>query len=264
MIIEMTQNCIFFCQTAEGYIIQNLSELLKNNSKTGCFIVSKNGINFCMMDSNRHTTIDLELMAENFSQYKFKGKTPLSIGLNLSHFYQMCKNIKKKDSIALFIDEDDETQLKIRVFPKEKTRITTSSIKIQNLQSLDVELPSFESYSKPIIIPSGEYTKMIKDACLGETINISSNTNTARFKCDTSGVYNRDIVFGDEDYDDEDVFSQEFDTDRLTRISKIAGLNPQMQLFQGENLPIVYKSGVGSIGKIAVYIKDNTQVENST
>ena len=109
--------------------------MLQNNIKNGCFILSKKGINFRMTDSNKKILIDFEMQAENFMQYKFKQNTSLSIGLNFSHFYKMVKSIKKKDSIVLFINEDNETELGIRVIPKEKNRVTTSFIKIQNLQS---------------------------------------------------------------------------------------------------------------------------------
>ena len=40
-------------------------------------------------------------------------------------------------------------------------RITTSFIKIQNLQTIDIDIP--EGYQKPIIVPSSDYQKMCKD-----------------------------------------------------------------------------------------------------
>ena len=137
--MSTTANFLFYCKTTEGYIIKILSELLQNNIKNGCFIVTENGMSFRMTDSNRRILFDLTLDADKFTLFKLK-KKQISIGLNLSHFYKMLKNIKKKDSLALFIEENKE-ELGIRVIPKEKNRVTTSFVKVQNLQSLDIDIP---------------------------------------------------------------------------------------------------------------------------
>jgi proliferating cell nuclear antigen PCNA len=256
-------NCIFYAKTTEGFIIKNLAELLQNNMKCGCFIINKNGISFRMSDTTDRVLIEFSLLAENFTQYKFRGQTQ-SMGLNLSHFYKMVKNIKKKDSIVLFIEEDREDHLGIKVIPKEKNRIITSHIKIQNLQSLDVDLPPLERYFSPKIIPSSDYMKMLKDlgSLGGENITVSSHASSTKFSSDANGVYSRNIVFGEENEDEDELLSQEFETEQLTRNSKIACLSSQIQAFQGEESPLLLKSNIGNIGKISVFIKDRTQYDD--
>lgn len=255
-------NCSFFCKTSEGYIIKTLAELLQNNIKNGCFLLSRKGIVFRMTDSNKKILIDLELAGENFVQFKYKGTGTTSIGLNFTHFYKMVKSIKKKDSVVLFIEDERSGELGIRVIPKEKNRITTSFVKIQSLQSLDIELP--EGYDGAVIVPSNEYVKMIKDlnSMSGNSINISSNCNTIKFGCNSNGVYSRDIIFGDDADDEKTAVCQEFEMEQLTRISKVAGLSTQIQIFQAEDLPIMFKSNVGNLGKICVYLKDKTMQES--
>ncbi len=260
----MSSSYNFFCKTTEGYIIKTLAELLQNNIKNGCFILSRKGIILRMTDSNKKILIDIDLQADSFVQYKYKSSAPVtSIGLNFSHFYKMVKNIKKKDSVVLFIEEDKQTELGIRVIPKEKNRVTTSFVKIQNLQSLDIELPG--GYNNSIIVPSNEYIKMIKDLnnIGGHNITISSTNNVIRFSCSSNGVYSRDIMFGEtEDDEEKENVSQEFETEQLTRISKVAGLSSQIQIYQSSELPILIKSNVGNLGKIFVYLKDKTMQED--
>jgi proliferating cell nuclear antigen PCNA len=258
-------NFSFYCKTTEGYIIKTLAELLQNNIKNGCFIVSKHSIIFRMTDSNRKILIDLELQASNFIQYKFKGNDDtISIGLNFTHFHKMVKNIKKKDSVVLFIEDDKQSELGIKVIPKEKNRVTTSYVKIQNLQSLDIELPT--GYNNSIIIPSNEYVKMIKDLnnMGGNIITVTSNSNIIKFGCVSNGVYSRDIVFGDQDDDDDEfeTISHEFETEQLIRISKVSGLSSQIQIYHAKDLPIMFKSNIGNLGKISVYLKDKTLQED--
>jgi len=260
---SLSPSYTFFCKTSEGYIIKTLAELLQNNIKNGCFILGRKGIILRMTDSNKKILIDIDMQADNFTQYKYKNNSSISIGLNFSHFYKMVKNIKKKDSVILFIEEDKQTELGIKVIPKEKNRVTESSVKIQNLQSLDIELP--EGYSSSIIIPSNEYIKMVKDLnnIGGNTITVSSTNNIIKFACNSNGVYSRNITFGEsEDDDEKENVSQEFETEQLTRISKVAGLSTQIQIYQSSDLPILFKSNIGNLGKIFVYLKDKTLHED--
>lgn len=257
--MSILPNYLFYCKTTEGYIIKILSELLQNNIKNGCFIVNESGILFRMTDSNRRILIDMTLDANNFSQFKFKGK-PLSIGLNLSHFYKMLKNIKKKDSLALFIEIDKEDDLGIRVIPKEKNRVTTSYVKIQNLQSLDIDIPS--DFGKPVNIPSNEYIKMIKDLnnMGGSTITISSCIGFLKFNCNSNDIYSREIIFGETEEKMEITCTQDFDTEQLYRMSKISGLSTMIQVYQKEGSPLFFNSNIGNLGKMSIYIKDKKQI----
>ena len=116
---------LFKCKTGEAYYIKVLAELLTNNLKTGCFEVSEQSITLRMFDHHRKTMVDLELLSENFSVYKYKIENNFCLGLNLNHFHKMLKSIKKKDSLQLFIDSDNITELGIKTIPKENTRITT-------------------------------------------------------------------------------------------------------------------------------------------
>ena len=107
---------------------------------------------------------------------------------------------------------------------------------------------------------------MIKDLnnIGGHNITISSNSNLIRFSCNSNGVYSRDIIFGDNDDDDDEKENvlQEFETEQLTRISKVSGLSTQIQIYQSVNLPILFKSNIGNLGKIYVYVKDKTLQED--
>ena len=257
--MSTTANFLFYCKTTEGYIIKILSELLQNNIKNGCFIVTENGMSFRMTDSNRRILFDLSLDADKFTLFKLK-KKQISIGLNLSHFYKMLKNIKKKDSLALFIEENKE-ELGIRVIPKEKNRVTTSFVKVQNLQSLDIDIPF--NYNKPVNIPSNEYIKMIKDLnnMGGNMINISSCVGFLKFNCNTNDIYSREIVFGESEEKMELTCSQDFDTEQLYRVSKISGLSTLIQVYQKEGLPLFYNSNIGNLGKISIFIKDKKQIQ---
>lgn len=259
---------IFKAKTTEGYTIKILAELLQHNIKTACFEIDDNGIKLKMMDSHRRILMDLYLLAENFKIYKFKSDCKLYLGINLNHFHKMLKSIKKKDSLILFIDENKRNDLGIKVLPKENNRITTSYIKIQNIQNLDIELPI--GYTKPIIVPSNEYQKMCKDMNnIGTNVQITSKEYCIKFLCNADSVYSREVVFGetgdDEDSEEErenlDTYSEMFSTEQLSRLIKISGLSNRMKIFPKNGLPLLFVSQIGTLGQISIYLKSKKDIE---
>ena len=258
----------FKCKTGEAYQIKVLAELLTNNLKTGCFEVCSEGIVLRMFDHPRKTLVDMRLLGENFSLYKFKFKEKFCMGLNLNHFHRMLKSIKKKDSLQLFIDADNPTELGIKTIPKENTRITTSGINIQEIQNLDIDTPT--GYGKPVIVPSSEFQKMCKDLSSIGSVNISVRARNfhIEFIADADGILKRKVTFGENEDSDDDVdddtpeYYATFTTDQLSRITKLAGLSNTMQIFPANNsLPLLFRSSVGSLGKISIYIKSQELVE---
>jgi proliferating cell nuclear antigen PCNA len=260
---------IFKAKTREGYAFKVLAELLQNNIKTACFEVDQSGIRLRMMDHHRTILIDLELESDSFSVYKYKSSEKLYIGINLTHLHKMLKSIKKRDSIQLFIDDSSPTDLGIKVIPKENNRVTTSFIKIQNIQNLDIDLP--EGYGKPVIVPSGEFQKMCKGLThISNLTHITSKGFLIRFSSDAGGVMKRSTEFGeteDSDSDTEDKeddspdYEEDFDTEQLTRITKLAGMGGTIQIYPKNENPLLFRSTVGSLGKISIYLKSKNLQE---
>ena len=258
---------IFKAKTNNAYTIKILAELLQNNIKTACFEIDEDGIKLCMMDHHHTILIQVVLESENFTLYKYKSAEKIYLGINLNHFHKMLKSIKKKDSMQLFINDESPNDLGIKVIPKENNRITTSFVKIQGIQTLDIDIP--EGYGKPIIVPSSEYQKMCKDmAHIGSSINVVAKNFHIKFLCNAGGVMKRHVEFGEMgDSDDEEEnednieYNQDFDTEQLSRITKMAGLSTNMQIYPREGKPLLFKSGVGNLGKISIYIKSKDLLE---
>ena len=259
---------IFKAKTHCAYTIKILAELLQNNIKTACFEIDESGVKLSMMDHHETILIQLSLDSENFTFYKFKLKKKKFLGINLNHFHRMLKSIKKKDSMQLFINDDHPTDLGIKVIPKENNRITTSFVKIQEKQNISIEVPT--GYGKPVIVSSAEYQKMCKDmAHIGNVIHVTSKNFHVKFICNAGGVMKRHVEFGemgdsdDEEEEDENVleYNDDFDTEQLSRITKMAGLASNMQIYPKRKKPLLFKSAVGSLGKISIYIKSKDQIE---
>jgi len=257
---------LFKAKSNEGYIIKILAELFQHNIQTACFVVSKKGITLRMMDTYPKVLFDLELLAENFTSYKYKSETKeLFWGINLNHFHKMLKSTKKKDSIVLFVKDSQPNDLGIQIIPKENNRITTSYVKIQSMQNVNIPLPS--GYTNPVIVPSNDYQKMCKDMShIASVMKIRSKNSYITFYCNAGDVYSREVAFGEMDddsdsEDDENMYDFSFDTEQMCRLVKIAGLSNRMQVYTHNELPLFFKSRVGTLGTLGIYIKSNEQLE---
>lgn len=260
---------LFKAKTNEAYTLKILAELLTHNLKNGCFEIDDSGISLRQMDNNRRTLVDLILLSENFLVYKCKYEEKKSLGLILNHFHRMLKTIKKKDSMQFEIESNEPTELAIITIPKETLRKTTSFIKIQNTQSIDIDLPT--GYGKPVIVNSSEFLKACKDLLnIGNTIRVESKGSFGiQFYSDADQILKRKIEFGevfesdneDSDDDEENHYSQTFFTEQISRISKIAGLNTHMQIYCAKGQPLLFRSNIGNIGRISMYIKSKETIE---
>jgi len=259
---------LFKAKTSEGYTVKVLADLLQNNIKTACLLVDARGMRLTMYDSHKRVCFSFDLAAEQFQIYRFRPANSLYLGLNLGHLYKMIKSIKKKDSIVIFIREESPTDLGIRVVPKENNRVTTSFIKIQNIQTIDVKLPG--GYGHPIIVPSTEYQKMCKDmSSISTSVHVSAKKYSIKFSCDAGQVYSREVSFGeldqDSDSEDDDVddvrYEDSFYTEQLARIVKLAGLGSTIQVYVQNGLPILFRTNVGTLGKLSVYVKSKSQLD---
>ncbi len=260
------------CKTSEGHTIKILTELLQSNFKTAGFEFTAAGMHCRMMDENKSVLFDVVLDKANFTIYKYKTDSPiLHVGVNLIHLAKMLRPIKKKDSLQFCVNSENPTDLIISIVPKEATRHTASSIKNQSIQSIDIDL--FDGYNKSIIVPSSEFQKMCKGlGHISKVTTIKIEKLSIRFDTKVDGVMTRYTEFAetdnfdsddetDEDAEDEGTYSEDFSTEQIVKISKIAGLSNNIHFSGKEGLPLQIKSRIGSLGELTIFLNSKNSVE---
>lgn len=251
---------IFQAKTQEGSIIKSLVELLQNNIKDACFEIDYSGIRLRMMDYHKIILLDMMLAAENFSTYRFEKRDKMYLGLSVGILHKTLKNLKKNDTIEFVIEAKNPHQIIIKITPKDTTRVTASTMNVQNIQNVEIELPEIKC--RPVIISSGEFQKMCKTLQgLSPNTQISTKGNIVRFTSD-DGVIKRDTYFGQTDDNTEYTFetkdadyTENFSSEQLSRITKFASLSKNMQVCCQVGQPLLLRSSVGSLGKIGIYLK---------
>lgn len=253
---------MFVCKTDNAYQMKTIAEIITHVIKTSFWEISKHGIKLCMFDKARVTMISIDLLSENFQRYMFTGDEPIYIGMNSIHFHKMLKSIKKKDSLELKISSSNLNELEIHTIPRDKIRITKSSIKIQVSQNIDVGVP--DGYPRSIIIPSSDFQKMIKDLILvnSDKIKIETSDGYINFSSNADGIMKRSIQFGERSSNSSMLASNYFSTDTISKISKISALSTCIHVFPcSDERPIQLKTNVGTLGTIKLFIKSDEIIE---
>lgn len=252
---------IFRASTNEGYTLKTLVGLLLHTIKDACFEIGKEDMRLRMMNSSKTILLDIVLNVFNFRKYHVSA--PMHIGINVDLFNKIMETVKKNDSIEFFIDEKKQEELGIKIIPKEdKTRIATSYIRIQNVQNIEVDIPT--GYSTSIAIKSSEFQKICKEFCKNsKQINIISFENSIKF-CSDNGIIRRETVLGSDEFEEKtdsniSSYDEYFESELLSKVIKLAGLSNSMNIFTKKGQPLQLRSEIGktSLGKISVFLKSN-------
>lgn len=248
---------LFKAKTNEGFNFKILGEVLHNTLKTISMSITQEGIFSTMIDAHKRLLIDIKLLSNNFSSYSLNSQN-LLFGINVAHLYKIISSLKKKDSLTLQIESDSPNELQIIVTPRERDHIEVSKISIQNIQSLDIEVPT--NYSHPVHVSSSKFQKMCKDMLnIGKEIHVYGNKTFAIFECETPGIYKKEIHFGEDvvvnTIEPSSITHYYFDAEQLVRISKISSLCSLLHIFLNDSLPLLLQTQVGSLGTISIFIK---------
>lgn len=249
-------------QTLEAYSIKVLCELLQNCIKDVCFVFDRNGISLTGMDTKTKRGTKLvwmHLKAENFKIFHIPKTvtTPLNVGVNLVHLYRMLKTIKKKDTLTLFINQDNTSELGIQIQQNGDNNSTTSFVKITNIHPLQNDPP--EGYDKCVVATSREFQKLKSLTKISKYIKVKTCDGKLEFSCDKENVYTSRVVIGSNEHDDHDApmvpYDQTFETEQIIQLVKVAGLSHNVQIFANPEVPLLFKLNVGHLGTINIYLK---------
>jgi len=175
--------------------------------------------------------------------------------------YKLLKSVKKKDALTMYIDDETPDKLFLVVHPKENNRVSTSDIHIQEIQHVKIHLPT--GFVDPIIIPSGEYQRTLKDMCsIGGPLFIRMRKYSLVLACSASNIYSREVLFGELNDETPEVYNEEFFMEQFTRIIKISGFGKSLKIYKGPtpDIPILIESCVGQLGIIKIFIKSKNQI----
>lgn len=165
----------------------------------------------------------------------------------------------------MFITREKDEELNVRTTSKESNHKITTTIKIQDIQNISIDIPKYNVNS--VIISSSEFQKICKELNIigSDTIQIIKNKGKIQFIADADDILKRNVEFGDSDSDSEsetEIYNSKIDVDQLNRIEKLSGLSNNIHILILDNFsPILFKTNVGNLGTIKIFIKSKELIE---
>lgn len=219
------------------------------------------GMRIINMDKSHTVLVHLFLAAVNFEFYECK-KEKIIVGVNMFHLFKLINSIDNDDTLTIYIENSDYTDgivsnLTLKFENGEIKQCKTQKLRLIEPDDEELEYPDVQ-FSSIINLPSTDFQKIIRDLSgISEKIEIKSVGNELIFKCYgqfASAEIHRAESDGGMEYilkqDTSKIIQGEFSLKNLGYFIKCTNLCSQIELFLENDLPLVVKYNVASLGEI--------------
>ena len=220
-----------------------------------------NGIRIINMDKSHTILAHLYLEAHNFEMYECK-KEKIIIGVNMFHLFKLINTIDNDDTLTIYIENSDYvdgivSHLALKFENGEIKQCKTQKLRLIEPEPEELQYPDVK-FSSIINLPSADFQKIIRDlSCISDKLEIKSVGNELIFKC--SGQFaSAEIHRAESDgsmgfilkQDSSKVIQGEFSLKNLGYFIKCTNLCQQIEVYLENDLPLVVKYDVASLGTI--------------
>ena len=219
------------------------------------------GIRIINMDKSHTILVHLYLAASNFEFYECK-KEKIIIGVNMFHLFKLINSIDNDDTLTIYIENSDYydgivSHLALKFENGDIKQCKTQKLKLIEPEQDELEVPDVK-FSSIINLPSADFQKIIRDlSCISDKLEIKSVGNELIFKCHgqfASTEIHRAESDGSMGFivkqDSSKVIQGEFSLKNLGYFIKCTNLCSQIEIYLENDLPLIVKYDVASLGSI--------------
>jgi proliferating cell nuclear antigen len=256
-----THNNVLTIKTVQIAPFRTLMTALKDILLETNISFQPDGIRIINMDKSHTILVHLYLAASNFEFYECK-KEKIIIGVNMFHLFKLINSIDNDDTLTIYIENNDYfdgivSHLALRFENGNIKQCKTQKLKLIEPEQDELEVPDVK-FSSIINLPSADFQKIIRDlSAISDKLEIKSVGNELIFKCQgqfASAEIHRAEVDESMKFilkqDSSKVIQGEFSLKNLGYFIKCTNLCPQIEVYLENDLPLVVKYDVASLGSI--------------
>jgi len=219
------------------------------------------GMRIINMDKSHTVLVHLFLAAQNFEFYECK-KDKIIIGVNMFHLFKLINTIENEETLTIYIENSDYVDgivsyLTLKYENNEIKQCKTQKLRLIEPDPEELQYPAV-TFSSIINLPSTDFQKIIRDlTCISDKLEIKSVGNELIFKCSgqfASAEIHRAESDGSMSFtlkqDSSKVIQGEFSLKNLGYFIKCTNLCQQIEVYLENDLPLVVKYNVASLGEI--------------
>jgi proliferating cell nuclear antigen len=220
------------------------------------------GLTIINMDKSHTILAHLHLAAANFEFYECIPEK-IILGVNMFHLFKLINSIDNDDTLTIYIEKSDYadgivSHLALKFENGEIKQCKTQKLRLIEPEAEELQYPNFIQFSSIINLPSADFQKIIRDlSCISDKLEIKSVGNELIFKC--SGQFaSAEIHRAESDgsmayilkHENSKVIQGEFSLKNLSYFIKCTNLCSQIEVYLENDLPLVVKYDVASLGSI--------------
>ena len=221
----------------------------------------KDGIKIINMDKSHTILAHLYLNAENFEKYECS-EDKIIVGVNMFHLFKLINSIDNDDTLTIYIEKEDYVDGIVSYLGLKFENGDIKQCKIQKLKLIEPDTEELQvpkvTFSSIINMPSSDFQKIIRDLSpISDKLEIRSLMNELIFKCQGPFAYaeiKRVETEGSMEFktkpNEEKIIQGEFSLKNLGYFIKCTNLCTQIEIYLENNLPLVVKYNVASLGAI--------------
>lgn len=237
----------FKAKTKYANRFKTLFELLFNNMMTICLTIDDQGISIKII-TTQNITFDIDLPADKFEEYVFDSPEPIHIGLG-NTVKKFFKTVKNKSVVEFSITDPFLFNIKVISDNNCKSDLSVNIANVQNIAPFN----HIEYSVAPVSVPNTNFSKMCR-SFMTPVFYLSKANGELTFGSTMDQIYKKTFRFGEVIPSDISLFYQQYRTDQIIRIIKIASFVPKsIMIYAEQNLPLLFKT-VSEIGTIKTYI----------
>lgn len=251
--LQISDNVKFKIKTIQSNSIKNLIESLKDILTDTNIEISTSGLKIIAMDPSHTVLVHLKLESKEFQE--FVCNEEMILGVNMINFYKLIKFIGNNDTLTLYVDSDNESQLNIIMESSDKNCVTKYKLNLMDIPRENVEIPNL-IFNSIITMPSGDFQKLCRDLHnISNTVDIKSINNKLIFNSSGNIGSVEHIILENNNTlsnsnDDNQITQGSFLLKHLVMFTKCTSLSPTVLLYLKNDFPLIIEYKISSLGCI--------------
>tara|TARA_A100001015_G_scaffold305164_1_gene397458 strand:- start:240 stop:1073 length:834 start_codon:yes stop_codon:yes gene_type:complete len=261
MVHENTEKNVLTIKTVQIAPFRILMTALKDILLETNITFQKDGIKIVNMDKSHTILVYLHLHADNFEFYECK-QEKIIVGVNMFHLFKLINTIDNDETLTIYIENDDYNEgiveyLGLKFENGDIKQCKTQKLRLIEPDTEELHVPDVK-FSSVINLPSSDFQKIIRDlSCISDKLEIKSVGNELYFKCSGNFAY-AEVLRAESDgnmeflqkQDSDKIIQGEFSLKNLSYFIKCTNLCNQIEMYLENNLPLIVKYNVASLGDI--------------
>jgi proliferating cell nuclear antigen len=252
-------------KTVQVQIIKHMITAIKDILTDTTIKFTKEGMKLINFDKTHTTLVDLMLYSDKFESYRCD-PDQIIICANTTHLFKLISMMTNDDILTIYIDKTDYhdgvvSHLGLDFEDGDKNQCKSHKLRLIEPDTEELVIPDVE-YSSIINIPTTDFQKLIRDLNnVSDRLEIKSVGNDLIFSCE--GRFSNSRIIRTE-LDDNTEFKKkpdaltviqgEFSLKSLCLFIKCTPLCQTSEMYLGNDLPLIIKYDVGSLGYIKLLI----------